>query len=143
MRSRYLPLLALIAAGCDQTPPPKPFPPGATAPVAAAARATPAPVATPKPVRGNQFLVEKNALVADMPLTVKELIFQLRGGASNTEVLAEVMRRGVVQAPTPEEIGNLQSAGASPQLMDAVKSPDYVLNPQERAAYERRKPVRR
>jgi hypothetical protein len=53
------------------------------------------------------------------PLTGKEVVERLRGGAKQAELSQEVKQRGIVQV-TAADMDGLKSSGASPELMDAI-----------------------
>jgi hypothetical protein len=55
------------------------------------------------------------------PLTGKEVVERLRGGAKQAELSQEIKQRGIVNVSAADMDG-LKSAGASPELMDAILS---------------------
>ena len=53
------------------------------------------------------------------PLTGKEVVERLRGGAKQAELSAEISQRGIVSVNAADMDG-LKAGGASPELMDAI-----------------------
>jgi hypothetical protein len=53
------------------------------------------------------------------PLTGKEVVERLRGGAKQAELSQEIRQRGIVNVSAADMDG-LKSAGAAPELMDSI-----------------------
>jgi hypothetical protein len=53
------------------------------------------------------------------PLTGKEVVERLRGGAKQADLALEIQQRGVVEV-NAADMDSLKAAGAGPELMDAL-----------------------
>jgi len=71
---------------------------------------------------------------AQLPLTVSELSLMLRSGYSNSSVTQELARRHFVDTIDAAKETALLSAGASPELIAALKSGTYSLSAEQTAA---------
>jgi nucleoredoxin len=78
------------------------------------------------------FALAANA--GQLPMTVKEISLMLRTGYSNTAVTQEVASRYFADVLDAEKETNLRNAGASDDLIAALKSGKYSLDPKQMAA---------
>ncbi|HWM23633.1 MAG TPA: thioredoxin-like domain-containing protein [Chthoniobacterales bacterium] len=75
-----------------------------------------------------------------LPLTVKEVCLMLRSGYSSEAVQRDLTERHLAEACDPAGEAALRSAGASPSLIDAIKSGAYQTSPADAlAAVERQR----
>jgi thiol-disulfide isomerase/thioredoxin len=73
-------------------------------------------------------------LAAPLPMTVKEVSLMLRAGDSNARVVKELATRHFVDTIDSMNEVMLTKAGASPDLIAALKNGTYSLSPEESAA---------
>ena len=81
------------------------------------------------------------AAAAPIPLTAHEIGLMLRTGYSSSSVLQEVMKRRFADNLDPEKESQLIRAGASPDLMVALKSGSYTVSATEIAQVQQQKEV--
>lgn len=70
-----------------------------------------------------------DAATAENPLTSTEIVEKLKGGATSDDLMAALNARHLLEKPTPADEQALQAAGATPHLLDALKSGTYTLSP--------------
>ena len=73
------------------------------------------------------------AEAAQLPLTAKEVGLMLRAGYSSNTLMSELSARHFVDTLDASKEKALIEAGASPQLMDALRSGTYSLSPEKMA----------
>ena len=84
-------------------------------------------------------LLAVSAAAAPMPLTSSEITLMLRAGYSSRTVLQEVAKRKFADTLDPTKETQLIHAGASPELLIALKSGSYNMSTDEVAAINQRK----
>ena len=66
---------------------------------------------------------------AENPLTCTEIAEKLKGGSTSDDLMTALNARHLLEKPTPADEQALQAAGATPHLLDALKSGTYTLSP--------------
>ena len=66
---------------------------------------------------------------APNPVTIKEICEGLRAGTSSNDLAAAVTARRLLDSPKPTDEANMRAAGASPHLLEVLKSGNYTLSP--------------
>ena len=74
------------------------------------------------------------AQAGQLPLTVKEISLMLRAGYSSNTLMHELSVRHFADTLDATKEKMLGDAGASPQLLDALRAGTYSLSPQQMAA---------
>src|SRR5437868_7092781 len=74
-----------------------------------------------------------------MPLTVTEIGLMLRTGYSSKAVLQELTNRKFADALDPAKERKLMLAGASPELIFALRSGGYTVSAEEAARFQQQK----
>src|ERR1700724_644032 len=80
------------------------------------------------------FLFALAIQAAQLPLTVRELSLMLRSGYSSNSVMQELARRHFVDTIDAAKETALLNAGASPELIAALKSGTYSLSAEQTAS---------
>ena len=93
---------------------------------------SPAPVAAPLAER----LTADELRVARQALPLAEVSLMLRTGYGQNDIIAEVQRRRVSEAPSAVAEANLAKDGASPKLLEALKSQANVLTRLQKEAFD-------
>ena len=84
----------------------------------------------PPPLTADELRVARQA----MPLA--DVSLMLRSGYKQPSIIAEIERRHVSEAPDAAAELNLVNAGATAQLIQAVKSKENLLSPQQKQAFD-------
>jgi nucleoredoxin len=77
-------------------------------------------------------------IVPENPLTTTEICARLKSGSTSDDVVAALNTRRLLARPTLADEQNLRAAGASPRLIDALKSGAYTLSPFDASAARQR-----
>ena len=80
------------------------------------------------------FSVVFISCAAQPPLTVKDVSLMLRAGYSSSAVLQELSARHFADALDSAKETMLTQAGATPELINAIKSRSYSVSPEQAAA---------
>lgn len=84
----------------------------------------------PQPLTAEELRVARQA----MPLA--DVSLMLRSGYPQGSIIAEVERRHVSEPPDAAAELNLLNAGATPKLLEALKSPENLLTSQQKEAFD-------
>ena len=79
------------------------------------------------------LLLGLNVQASQLPLMVKDISLMLRAGYSSNAVMKELAIRHFADSVDIEKENTLRAAGASDELIDALKSGKYLLSPKQAA----------
>jgi len=81
---------------------------------------------------------QKDRLIVDDAMTLKDVAFALRSGGSEAELVAEISRRGLLDKIDDAKAKELTANGASPAIIVAMKDPRNILTVAEKARFNER-----
>jgi|GEM_PF-2052508 len=73
---------------------------------------------------------------AAIPMTYKEIAMLLRNGEQPQFILDDTAKRRLLQPLSPQEEKDLAALGATPSLLNALRSPAMLASPQAAEAYQ-------
>lgn len=97
----------------------------------------PLPVA-PTPAVRVEAPPQKERLSVNDAMTVNEVAFAMRAGGNDAELVAEIVRRGLVDKIDEPTAKELAASGASPAVLAALRDPRNILTAAEKARYNER-----
>jgi hypothetical protein len=96
------------------------------------------PPPPPPPLTRVEAAPQKDRLIVDDAMTVKDVTFVLRSGGSDVELVAEIARRGLVDKIDDATAKELIASGASPTVIAALRDPRNILTVAEKARFNER-----
>ena len=79
-----------------------------------------------------------DAATAEVPLTAAEVCDKLKAGSTSDDLFTALTARHLLEKPTAAEEAALRAAGATPHLIDALKSGSYTLSPFDASSARKR-----